>query len=228
MSMKVIVHTDGGSRGNPGDAGAGAVVLDTNGNEVAAVAEFLGKATNNEAEYRALMLGLTTARELGADDVECRVDSELVVKQINGQYKVKKAELKVLHGRVMSIANSFGSFTIMHVRREKNRRADQLANQAMDGMVLGKETAIPESVTLDDLAANLYEVASTLTDPTADGIRRALQHGAIEIQAGLEVGLRTIDAALTMASMVRCVPEDTRGELCSLTAEIDLLWNERR
>ena len=227
--MKVIVHTDGGSRGNPGEAGAGAVIFDQTGTELAAKSEYLGRATNNEAEYRALLLGLRTARSLGADEVECRVDSELVAKQINGEYRVKKAELKVLYNQVLDLAKSFRSFRIKHVRRENNSRADALANEAMDRADRGEDTGSPRLSTpsLDELAARLYEVASTIKDPAADGIRRALQRGAIEVQAGMEVGLRTINAALTLASRVRCVSEETRAELCALMAGIADKWTRR-
>ena len=94
--MRAIVNTDGASRGNPGDSGAGAVVLDTDGREMVVVGEYIGRATNNEAEYHALMLGMRAAREIGVTEIECRVDSELIAKQINGEYRVKKPELKVL------------------------------------------------------------------------------------------------------------------------------------
>jgi len=223
--MKVVVYTDGASRGNPGDAGAGAVVLDAGGKELAAVGEYIGRATNNEAEYHGLALGLRTAYKLGATDVECRLDSELVVKQMNGEYRVKKPELKVLHSRVVRLANRFESVSVRHVPRKKNVRADRLANESIDTAIDSAAIVDTATASIDELAARLYELASTLTDHTADGIRRALERGAIEVQARSELGLRTIEAALTLASRVQCVPDDTRAELCSLAAAIAERWD---
>jgi len=218
--MRAIICTDGASRGNPGDAGAGAVVMDTDGKELVAVGEYLGRATNNEAEYHALILGLRAAHEIGVTEVECRMDSELVVKQVNGEYRTKKAELKVLLDQVMRFKQKFESFAVLHVPRGKNEHADRLANEAIDAAVEGTTADDVSAADLDDLAARIYEVASTLTDRRADGIRRALQRGAIEVQARLEVGLRNIEAALTLASRVRCVPDDTRAQLCALASQI--------
>jgi len=223
--MRAIVNTDGASRGNPGDAGAGAVVSDTDGKELVTVGEFIGRATNNEAEYHALLLGLRTAHKIGVTELECRVDSELVVKQVNGEYRVKKPELKVLHSQVMRLAKKFKSFSVRHVPRGSNTHADRLANEAVDGAIGAAKDADRSGASLEDLAARVYELASTLTGQTADGIRRALQRGAIEVQARSEVGLRTIEAALTLASRVRCVSDDTRTELCSLAAEIAERWD---
>jgi len=223
--MRGIVNTDGASRGNPGDAGVGAVVLDTDGKEILTVAEYIGHATNNEAEYHALLLGLRAAHEIGVTELECRVDSELVVKQVNGEYRVKKPELRALHGRAIRLAKKFESFSVRHVPRGSNTHADRLANEAIDGAIGVGEVVDVSAASLEELAARLYELASTLKGQTADGIRRALQQGAIEVQAGSEVGLRTIEAALTLASRVRCVSDDTRAELCSLASEIAERWD---
>lgn len=132
---EVIIYTDGGSRGNPGPAGSGAVVY--KGEKVIAeVSEFLGIRTNNYAEYEALILALEAARKkLGSPlaNVAVRMDSELIVRQMNGQYKVKHPDLKPKHARVREIvAESFPGITFSHVRREMNTEADRLANNAMD------------------------------------------------------------------------------------------------
>ena len=222
--MRAIVNTDGACRGNPGDSGAGAVILDVDGKEIVTVGEYIGRATNNEAEYHALLLGLRTAHKIGVTELECRVDSQLIAKQINGEFRVKKPELQVLHSQALRLARKFKSFSIQHVRREKNSHADRLANEAIDEAIGAGGVTDKSASSLEDLAARVYELASTLTGQTADGIRRALQQGAIEVQAGSEVGLRTIGAALTLASRVRCVSDDTRAELCSLVAEIAERW----
>lgn len=132
-----IVFADGGSRGNPGPAGAGALVK-ANGPEGETVGEatkFLGEATNNYAEYTSLIIGLEKALELGFDQVEVRMDSELIVKQILGQYRVKNASLKPLYMEAKNLANKFKQFKIVHIKRNLNKEADKLANQAMDSGV---------------------------------------------------------------------------------------------
>jgi ribonuclease HI len=130
--LEVIqIYADGGSRGNPGPAGAGAVIVC--GDEVlASVSEYLGHATNNVAEYTGLVRGLEKAKALGINRVEVLMDSELVVKQMNGQYKVKHPGLIPLFEKARQLASSFGEFKIRHIRREYNKKADALANRAMD------------------------------------------------------------------------------------------------
>lgn len=130
----VIIYTDGGARGNPGPAGAGAVIYKGK-KKIADVSEYLGHQTNNWAEYEALLLALTVARdELGIiKGAEVRMDSELIVKQMNGEYRVKNADLKEKYMRVSAlIAESFPGIRFTHVRREKNKEADRNANDAMD------------------------------------------------------------------------------------------------
>jgi ribonuclease HI len=129
---KWLVYADGASRGNPGPAAIGAVVYDESGAELHTVSRAIGRATNNEAEYRAAIAGLEAALALGAKEIELRMDSELVVRQVSGRYKVRNPGLKPLFGRVKDLQWRFASFEVNHVRREANRRADQLANQALD------------------------------------------------------------------------------------------------
>ena len=133
MGLKVIVEADGGSRGNPGPAGYGAVVLDAATGEVLAERrEGLGVATNNVAEYRGLIAGLRAARELGASDVEVRMDSKLVVEQMSGRWQVKHPAMKPLALEAGRLARELGSVRYGWVPRSRNTRADSLANEAMD------------------------------------------------------------------------------------------------
>ena len=130
--MKLIVHVDGGSRGNPGPAAAGAVLSTPDGEVVDEATELLGIVSNNVAEYRALLLGLQRARELGATEVEAVNDSELIAKQVNGQYKVKHADMKPLHAETLAALKAFERWTVRTVRREQNAHADALVNAALD------------------------------------------------------------------------------------------------
>jgi ribonuclease HI len=131
---KVISYTDGASRGNPGPAGIGALILDEQGETIAEIYRYIGITTNNEAEYRALIAALERAAELQAQTVDCFMDSELVARQLNGQYKVKSEKMIELHARVKELAAKFVKVTFGHVRREhpQQRLADKLANRGVD------------------------------------------------------------------------------------------------
>jgi tryptophan 2,3-dioxygenase/ribonuclease HI len=131
--VQVVVHVDGGARGNPGPAAAAAVVSAPDGSVLDEAAVTLGHATNNVAEYRGLLLGLERAAALGADAVEVVNDSELIAKQVNGSYKVKNAELKPLHAQALEQLASFASWSIRSVPRAQNAAADALVNRALDG-----------------------------------------------------------------------------------------------
>ena len=130
---RLTVNVDGGARGNPGPAAIGAVVRDGDGEVVEERSERIGEATNNVAEYRALLLGIELAAEHGASAVDLVGDSELIVRQVEGRYKVKDATLRRLHGEVKRALGDFEGWTIRHVRREKNADADRLVNEALDG-----------------------------------------------------------------------------------------------
>jgi ribonuclease HI len=130
--MKVVVHVDGGARGNPGPAAAACVITSEAGELLGEHAELLGKATNNVAEYRALLLGLERARELGASEVEVIGDSELIAKQVLGQYKVKHEALRALHREATAALKGFDRFSIRTVPRAQNAEADALVNAALD------------------------------------------------------------------------------------------------
>ena len=131
-AVNAIIYADGASRGNPGPASIGAVVYDDSGRELHTVSRRIGRTTNNEAEYRAAIAALEAALALGVREVELRMDSELVVRQLDSRYKVRNPSLRRLFGRVKDLQVRFASFQVNHVRREANRRADQLANQALD------------------------------------------------------------------------------------------------
>jgi ribonuclease HI len=130
--VKLIVHVDGGSRGNPGPAAAGAVLATPDGEVVAEATRTLGRATNNVAEYHGLLLGLERARELGATVVEVINDSELIAKQVNGVYEVKHEDMKPLHAKARAALRGFDRWTIRSVPRAQNARADALVNVALD------------------------------------------------------------------------------------------------
>jgi ribonuclease HI len=129
---KVVVHVDGGARGNPGPAAAGAVVSTPAGDVLDETSEAIGVATNNVAEYRGLLLGLQRARDLGATEVEVVNDSELVAKQVNGVYKVKHPDMKPLHAAALQALDAFDRWSIRSVPRAQNAAADALVNQALD------------------------------------------------------------------------------------------------
>jgi len=135
MDRSWMLFADGAARGNPGPAAYGFVLDDPSGAPRAAIGKTLGVATNNVAEYRALIAGLECALEHGATALEVRMDSELVVRQMTGAYKVKNEGLKPLFQQAKGLAQRFGSFRIQHVRREHNTRADAEANKALDGQV---------------------------------------------------------------------------------------------
>ena len=126
------LYTDGASRGNPGDAGAGIVLFDDKGREILTRSLYLGKCTNNAAEYQALITGLESANEAGCKKLDIFMDSELIVRQILGIYKVKNEQLKPLFAKVQKLLAGLETWQIRHVPREKNCRADELANRGID------------------------------------------------------------------------------------------------
>jgi ribonuclease HI len=130
--VKLVVNVDGGSRGNPGPAAVGVVIRSADGDVVADAAEPIGTATNNVAEYRALLRGIELAAQHGATELQLYGDSELVVKQVRGEYKVKDAGLKPLHAEARQALSAFSVWSFDHVRREHNSEADALVNQALD------------------------------------------------------------------------------------------------
>lgn len=130
--MDVVVHVDGGARGNPGPAAAAAVVSDPSGTVLDEASVVLGETTNNVAEYRGLLLGLERARSVGATRISVVNDSELVAKQVNGEYKVKHPDMKALHAEALAALAGFEAWSIRSVPRAQNADADALVNQALD------------------------------------------------------------------------------------------------
>jgi ribonuclease HI len=131
FSEPLVINSDGAARGNPGPAGIGGIIQDAEGNIIKEFSEFIGKATNNVAEYKALIKALQLVNELKATIVHANLDSELVVKQINGEYKIKNEGLKPLFWEVKSLLSKI-KYQIKYVPREQNKRADKLANEAID------------------------------------------------------------------------------------------------
>lgn len=151
MKETITIQFDGGSRGNPGPAGIGVVLCAEDGTPLVTLGRFIGRATNNVAEYRALITGLQKALELGAKRINIRGDSELIVRQMIGQYRVKNPDLKELYGEAQALYRQFEHAKIEHNYREKNTLADKLANLAMDrrGDVTDVESSpvtVPEAV----------------------------------------------------------------------------------
>jgi ribonuclease HI len=162
--MKVVVHVDGGARGNPGPAAAAAVLSNADGKVLDEAAERLGETTNNVAEYRGLLLGLERARALGATEVEVVNDSELIARQVTGEYRVKNADLKPLHAQARQALDGFGRWSIRSVPRAQNAAADALVNRALDGDGPVEHTGGTDYATylrIDDLL--------TLQQPLTDG-----------------------------------------------------------
>ncbi len=138
MAETYHLFTDGASRGNPGPASIGAVLKKSSGEIIAEISEYLGETTNNQAEYKALLAGLQKALEHKIHHLEVFLDSELVVKQIQGKYKVKHPEMIPLYQKVKILLKKFPQVSVTHVRREKNKEADKLANLALDNRLTSK------------------------------------------------------------------------------------------
>lgn len=129
---RVRLYSDGAARGNPGLAGAGAVLVEPSGQVVDRLGKFLGTQTNNFAEYMGLLLGLRRAKELGVREVEVFADSELMIRQLGGRYQVKSPSLRPLYEEALKLLNTFERVKLVHVPREMNRAADEMSNQAID------------------------------------------------------------------------------------------------
>jgi len=130
--MKLTIFTDGGARGNPGPAAIGIVIIDETGKRLAGFGEYLGEQTNNFAEYSGLIAGLKKSHELGATEIKCMLDSELVVKQMQGKYKVREPGLQKLFILAYNTAAKFKKVQYIHIVRAKNKEADALVNETLD------------------------------------------------------------------------------------------------
>jgi len=131
-SARWLLMVDGAALGNPGDAGCGAAIYDENGVVMKELSRYLGRATNNVAEYEGLLMGLEALLELGQKNVIVQSDSQLMVRQLNGEYRVKDEKLKALFDHAVRLLRRFDSYRILHVRREMNKLADRLANLGID------------------------------------------------------------------------------------------------
>lgn len=131
-TRKFLLYIDGGARGNPGPAGIGVVILDASNKKVKEVYRYIGEATNNVAEYSALLCALEEARALAAEEIVVNMDSELVAKQLSGEYRVKNEDLKVFFEKAVAILKSFSAFEIKHIDRSRNKDADKLVNKAIN------------------------------------------------------------------------------------------------
>ena len=137
--MKAVLHADGGARGNPGPAGIGVVLKDDSGEVLGEIAAGIGSTTNNVAEYKAVIAGLELALEQGVTEIDVYLDSELVVSQLKGDWKIKNDRLRALAVRARVLLNRFEKSSLNHVRREHNADADKLANQGMDAAMLDRD-----------------------------------------------------------------------------------------
>jgi ribonuclease HI len=129
---KLTIYTDGGARGNPGPAGVGVVIINENGNKIEEHSKYIGKATNNQAEYQAIILALQKAKVLKAKEVDCYLDSQLVVEQLSRKFKIKDKNLGSLFVKIWNLLLDFKKVNFYHIPRERNREADKLVNQAID------------------------------------------------------------------------------------------------
>ena len=190
--MKVVVHVDGGARGNPGPAAAAAVISTPDGDVLGQAAERIGEATNNVAEYRGLLLGLERARRLGATEVEVVNDSELIAKQVNGSYRVKHADMKPLHAQALEALGGFERWSIRSVPRAENADADALVNQALDadpdgaGPVEAPATGLPGRAGGTDYATyllidDLLNLQRPLTQGAHDELLFIIVHQSYEL-----------------------------------------------
>jgi ribonuclease HI len=173
----LIAHSDGGARGNPGPAGFGVVIKDESGRKVAALSEYLGNQTNNFAEYQGLIAALEYVIEHGPKALKLISDSELLVRQIKGIYKVKNATLQDLHGRAKELIAQLDWFSIGHAFREQNQEADRLANEAMDK---GMGRSVARAGT-DVAAAALAARVSSQAQQELEGVVR---NGRVELVSG--------------------------------------------
>ncbi len=180
QSEQIIAHVDGGSRGNPGPAAYAVVVSTAGGNHLASLSKYLGHTTNNVAEYEGLLAALNYALEHGHHRLRVITDSELMARQIDGQYKVKNPNLKVLYDRARKLIAQFDTFRIEHVRREHNREADRLANEAMDTAERQKKT--PQAQT----AGHPHRESKTKSTPATPS--KLLHSAATSRQGVLQFG----------------------------------------
>ena len=191
-SQKLVVYTDGASRGNPGPASIGVVIQDASGKTVDIISLCIGRATNNQAEYRAIIAGLEKALEMGATRVELRSDSELAVYQLAGKYRVKNEALRPLFQDVERLRHKLSGFEINYISREKNTEADKLANQALDGDKKAPELTGVSNITIRKATKEDYPaIIRILTELERQHIEGAPQ---VFCQESYEEQVRDLDS----------------------------------
>ena len=132
--MKLFIHTDGGARGNPGPGAIGVAILNDQKKLIKEIGKFIGRSTNNEAEYKAVVEGLKTCKEMGGKELKFFIDSLLVVSQLNGKFKIKEPRMKKFYLEIKELEKNFESVTYLHVPREKNYMADKIVNEVLDAL----------------------------------------------------------------------------------------------
>jgi phosphoribosylglycinamide formyltransferase-1 len=192
---KIVAYTDGASRGNPGPAAAGFILTDPQGTQLQAKASFLGRTTNNIAEYTAVVKALEAARHIGAKQVRLFSDSELLVKQINGQYKVKSEQIKPLFRQTFDLLNEFQSWKVRHVSREKNEQADKLVNRALN---LGKDVEMNSEARTNKQAVRLGVLISG-GGTTLMNILEYINHGSLNAEVTVTISSRSTVAGVERA-----------------------------
>lgn len=215
--MPLEIYTDGGSRGNPGPAAAAVVIRDAKGQPILAASYFLGKATNNVAEYKALVMALEAAGKCDAGDIAIHMDSELIVRQITGEYRVKDPTLAVLYEQAQRLLLKFDNWTIKHVRREQNKQADTLVNKALNAK------ADVVEVQVGDACPNARSAPKEQPNPIGDGRPRGKQANAGVQSAG---GPRPAGEAKDHVGglfpvTVRCIT-DPKQDACKAGMQQDL------
>lgn len=206
--QEIIIYTDGGSRGNPGPAAAGFVITDKNAKRLCARGAFLGKATNNEAEYIAIIKALEAARQFKAEQITVFSDSELLVRQINGQYKIKSEKLRPLYRRAAELLDEFKNYKIRHIPREKNTEADELVNRALDiKQNITDDAAVPQTsnerrVTSDESRTRPLRLGVLISGggTTLINILEYIKQGRLNAQVAVVISSRSTVAGVERAN----------------------------
>ena len=193
---QVTVYTDGGSRGNPGPAAAGFVLTDADSNKLRAKAFYLGTATNNAAEYTGIVKALEAAIEIGAKEVKVFSDSELLVRQLNGQYKVKSENIKPFFEKAVILLDKFEKWSVSHVGREKNKEADALVNKALD---LGRDIETKVAVKATNQKPLRLGVLISGGGTTLINILEHIKTGSLNAGVGLVISSRSTVAGVQRA-----------------------------
>ena len=196
MPEKIIAHIDGGSRGNPGPAAAGLTLADSAGNQLVGKGFFLGRATNNIAEYTSLLKALEAAKQAGAGQLAVFSDSELLVRQINGQYKVKSEQIKPLFREAVELLHGFKSWQVSHIPREKNQQADELVNQALN---LEHDVELKQESTVRNQKPVRLGVLISGGGTTLINILEYIKKGKLNAEVGVVISSRSTVAGVERA-----------------------------